>query len=430
MKQDIPVDRSEMEEEGVYLQADDIDEEIEIIDESELAGLENDDNEDIDNANFAIGEDGDDDIDEDEDYVTENEPPEEDAKIVVTGHKEAVLSIAVKADGDIAVSGGQDDKALIWNTSTGQILHEFTGHKDSVVSVGFSCKETFVATGDMGGLIQVFKVGTFENIFTYETDDLQWMRWHPTLDTVLLCGTESGNAWMFKVNDYTQVKTFQGPGFSNTAGSFTSCGTKAMMGYDDGSLRLWDLKSGSTSATIKGNLAHTSTVTCLDIKCDDSVGASGSTDGTVKLVNLQSGKLVNTFECGKARNTVESSASEPKDRSIESVAFCPSLPLLATATVSGVIEVWDSSTFVCRTSMSNPSGISSINWNPIESSLLHVAGLDGSLITYDGRSGQQHSALYGHRDQILDFAVSKTNNILVTASEDSSCRVFEFRAKN
>lgn len=280
MKADIPIDYSKMEEES-YLQPDDIDEgmfynvrvslascliklldivtlEIEIIDERELLEIneqeeaeanrmgegddDNDDDEGDENANADV---------EDDNYTTDNEPPEDNARRVLTGHEEAVLSICVTSKGDIVVSGGQDDKALIWDTNTGEIIFKCTGYKDSVVSTKLSAKETYVATGDMSGLIIVWKLDTKEKVFEYEVEDLQWLDWHPILDHVLIAGTESA-AWMFNVTDPSQVKTFPGFGISCTAGKVFPSGTKSIMGYEDGSIRFWDLKTVSATSTLKG----------------------------------------------------------------------------------------------------------------------------------------------------------------------------------
>lgn len=219
--------------------------EIEIIEESEI--LEINQQEEEEEAHEE--EDENDNVEEEED--DDNEPPEDNAREILTGHEEAVLSVCVTKSGDIVVSGGQDDKALIWKSSTGEILFECTGYKDSVVSTKLSAKETFVATGDMSGLIIVWNLDTKENVFQFEVEDLQWLDWHPVIDHVLMAGTES-TAWMFNVNDPTQVKTFPGFGASCTAGKMTHSGTKAIMGYEDGTVRFWDLKTVSATATIRG----------------------------------------------------------------------------------------------------------------------------------------------------------------------------------
>jgi ribosome assembly protein SQT1 len=38
----------------------------------------------------------------------------------------------------LAVSGGEDDLAFLFNTNTGDELIKLSGHEDSVVAVGFS----------------------------------------------------------------------------------------------------------------------------------------------------------------------------------------------------------------------------------------------------------------------------------------------------
>lgn len=230
--------------------------EIEIIDENELReinDLDINDQPDEDQATGAEGGEPEADM-QDDDFTTENEPPEENAKLVFTRHKEAALTITLSKSGELVMSGGQDDVAYLWNSGTGRVLLECTGHKDSVVCVGFSVGEKYVASGDMSGLVQVWRVDTAEKVFEYETDDLQWMQWHPVLETVLLCGTESGNAWLLKINDHSQTKNYHGPPCANAAGRISKCGTKAVMGYDDGSVRLWDLKTGGVTINVKGNV--------------------------------------------------------------------------------------------------------------------------------------------------------------------------------
>lgn len=48
-----------------------------------------------------------------------------------------------------------------------------SGHKDSVTCAGFSHDSTYVATGDMSGLIKVWRVDTKEEIWSFEVGDLE-----------------------------------------------------------------------------------------------------------------------------------------------------------------------------------------------------------------------------------------------------------------
>lgn len=94
----------------------------------------------------------------------------------------------------MAISGGEDDLAFIWDIKTGETVFECTGHKDSVTECSFSHDDKYVATGDMGGLIQVWNVENKNLIWCYEGDELEWLVWHHSAH-VLLAGVQSGEVF-------------------------------------------------------------------------------------------------------------------------------------------------------------------------------------------------------------------------------------------
>lgn len=167
---------------------------------------------------------------------------------------------------------------------------------------------------------------------------------------------------------------------------------------------------------ILGFNAHKDSVTSLDCTKDDALIGSGSVDCTAKIINCQSNKVLSTFKCG------ESVSQQDENDSVESVDFCSSLPLFATGTVNGAIEIWDITNHTRRHLVEQTNGVSKLSWSPNSNHLLFAAGLDGILRIYDGRSGQLYDTKCGHSDQILDFCVSQER--ILTASEDNTCRVF------
>ena len=72
----------------------------------------------------------------------------------------------------LVVSGGEDDKAYVWNITDGQVVFECSNHQDSVTTALFSHDGCYVATADMSGFIQVWKVATKSVVWTFETGDL------------------------------------------------------------------------------------------------------------------------------------------------------------------------------------------------------------------------------------------------------------------
>jgi WD40 repeat protein len=117
----------------------------------------------------------------------------------------------------------------------------------------------------------------------------------------------------------------------------------SQVGYGDGTMRLFDLKSGEVLHSLTGSSAHTSSVASLAVKDDNNLLASGGVDGTAKLFNTQSGKSIGTFACGMKQDDGESKST------VESMVFTRSEQnFLVTGSLDGLVSVWDLSTQVCN----------------------------------------------------------------------------------
>jgi ribosome assembly protein SQT1 len=115
---------------------------------------------------------GDEPMDEDEDNDAGGLAEEivwEDSSIQhFSGHEGPVYTVAAHPTASLAVSGGGDDFAYIWDTTDGETLVKLTGHTDSVTAAAFSSDGEMVATGGMDGRVRVWgRVGK-ENYKSWE----------------------------------------------------------------------------------------------------------------------------------------------------------------------------------------------------------------------------------------------------------------------
>uniref|UniRef100_A0A2D4Q4Z0 Uncharacterized protein n=2 Tax=Micrurus surinamensis TaxID=129470 RepID=A0A2D4Q4Z0_MICSU len=118
----------------------------------------------------------------------------------------------------------------------------------------------------MGGFIKVWRVAAKEEIWSFEVGDLEWTEWHPQFP-VLLAGTADGNCWMWKIPS-GECKTFQGPNCPATCGCVLPDGRRVVVGYEDGTVRIWDLKQGNSLHVLKGNEGHQGPLTCVACQAD------------------------------------------------------------------------------------------------------------------------------------------------------------------
>ena len=323
-------------------------------------------------------------------------------------HKGSVFSLGVCPKGEMVVSGGEDDRGLLWRSVDGEVVYECGNHKDSVVSCGFSYDGKYVCCADMSGQINVLKAKTGELVWNFETADIEWTQWHPTAH-VLLAGCADGMTWMWKVPS-GQYKTFPAHGVSNTCGRIA--GDLLLTGYKDGALKIWDLKQGLIQHHIKKGMgAHSDGVTSLDVIPSGNLAASGSEDGTCHLSSLHAGKTVETIRFG----------SEAAPDGVESVAL--GATMLACGTLGGSVGVWDLREQKMRHLLSAGAGVVHLKWFPTPYNIL-CCTLDGSVQLWDTRGGEVVRNWNAHSDQVLALDVIEQKNAFVTGSADQTARVF------
>uniref|UniRef100_A0A4W4HJR5 Angio-associated migratory cell protein n=1 Tax=Electrophorus electricus TaxID=8005 RepID=A0A4W4HJR5_ELEEL len=394
---------------------------IEVIELNETEQTPDDLAEEFDDVDFAEAGNVD-----DEGWETEDEmdAEQDDSELTFSRHTGSVFCVSLDpVTNNLAVTGGEDDKAFVWRVTDGELLFECTGHKDSVTCAVFSHDSKLVASGDMSGLIKVWRVETKEEIWSFEIGDLEWLQWHPHAP-VLLAGAADGNVWMWKIPS-GECKTLQGPNCQATSGKILPDGRRAVVGYEDGTLRLWDLKQGNTIYVIKGQDGHQGALTSMECNKDGTLVLTGSVDGQAKLINTSTGKVSPSVQMEISEFIVSESgeSTEQDSNSVESVGFCNVLPLVAVAYLDGTLAIYDLSTQSLRHSCKHEVGIVHLQWEEA-SAMVAVCNLGGVVTLWDGRSGSMVSEYHGHSAEILDFTLNREASVAVTAGGDHKAKVF------
>ncbi|XP_076243626.1 angio-associated migratory cell protein [Calliopsis andreniformis] len=369
----------------------------------------------------------------DEDAMEEDSPEKGDAVCVFTGHKASVFCGSLSKNGKLATTGGEEDKAYIWDTSSGEIVLDCTGHKDSIIFSEFNFDESYLATGDMSGVIQMWKVADRVKIWDYNMGDATWMKWH-TAANILLAGSVDGEIYMWKVPE-GDCKVFQGYGCRAETGALFPDGKRIAVGYEDGIIRIIDLKTTSVLSIISSPLGHSSTITNLDCHSDNNLVLSAAIDGKTIISTANTGKIISILqdlkngEQNNIADTNEDAAGSERNGDtnwVEAAAFCkdPTFQVAATGTVNGEIFIWDISKQVLRQKIDQESGVYKLVWKG-NTSLLFSAGLDGVLRCFYAKTGQCIRSFTGHSADILDLYISENGEKALTTSDDTTARIFD-----
>jgi WD40 repeat protein len=163
----------------------------------------------------------------------------------MTGHTDAVLSVAFSPDARTLASGNADNTIKLWGVASGQLLRTLTGYTDSVYSIAYSADGRTLASGSDDKTIKLWDVASGQ-----------------LLRTVTLTGHT---------------------GYVGSV-AYSPDGRTLASGSRDSTIKLWESSSGVLLRTLTG---HTNWIDSVVFSPDGRTLASGSDDYTIKLGRIE-----------------------------------------------------------------------------------------------------------------------------------------------
>jgi len=352
-------------------------------------------------------------IDQLESLLEEAEEDEkDDSKVQFRSHKGSVFCCSLSKQGLVA-SGGEDDKCYVWRSSDCEVEQEVGPWGDSVTATEWSRDGAYLAVADMAGLVRVYKWPAVTEVFSQEVGDLSWLSWHPQGAHVLLAGAQDSNTWMWKIPS-GESKIFTGSGAGASCGAVLGDGRRAIVGYTDGSLRIWDLKSGASQHNLGQPVGHLDEVVSVAGHKERELAASGGMDGVAVLWNTGSGKSICSLLVGDKQEA-------NSEQSVECVLL--EGVSAVTGSLGGRLGVWDTSTGTARHTTQVGEGVTCLALGG--DGTLWCGTLEGNVRGLDLRTGAPVRELRGHKGSVLDLQLQ--DSTLVTAGDDGVARVFDLR---
>jgi len=373
----------------------------------------------------------------DEDEIYNDGTPEVDDALACVTHKESVLGVAVcPTDRRIILTGGQDDTAIIWGveeTSAGVKIVEryrLTGHTDSVSHVAFSHDGKFAATASYDGTVRIWtpENGTLLHALEGPSKEVEWISWHPK-GHAILAGSADTMAWMWWAPTGKLMQIFAGHAQGVTCGCWGQGGKLVVTGSEDKGIIVWNPRAGTPQQHVRALHEGGIVAICAHPDPDVPIVVSGSEDGSAKVVQIETGKVLHSLT--------------GHEESVEAVGYSNPLPngplLLATGSMDGKVIVWDGKTYDRRYIIKDQveqGGVVRLKWLPQSpyGCWLCTCATDGAVRLFNALSGECVRTLRGHSDTVLDVDVAlgeapaggegAQQLLVVSGAEDNTCRLF------
>ncbi|MDE0300468.1 MAG: WD40 repeat domain-containing protein [Candidatus Poribacteria bacterium] len=217
-----------------------------------------------------------------------------------------VTSVAFSPDGKSLATVAEDKTVKLWDVESGKNIDTFMGHRDGVLSIAFSPDGTTLASRSNDHTIKLWSVATGKHIYT-------------------LGRTASSSI-------ATQIFWDVIAGISNIGGltqpinsvAFSPDGTTLASGASDGTVKLWQVETGRNTTTLAAPGWYSKSVAFSPD--GEIIACTSETLGTVKLWEVSTGKTVDTITGHTG--------------SVDFAAFSPAGTILAASNRVGV-KLWN-----------------------------------------------------------------------------------------
>ncbi|MFD0741534.1 TIR domain-containing protein [Phytohabitans flavus] len=345
------------------------------------------------------------------------------------GHTGNIGRMAWSPDGRLLATPSEDDTVRIWDGSTGEHLHTISAHKDDVDVVAFDRTGKILATAGDDDVVKLWRVDAWTLRTSLKISGSDALAFSPRDDLLAIGGMQraqvydihtgrvryqahkqdsyryvdavafdpagdllasGGDDRLVKVrtaSDGRRLVTLKGHKADVYDVAFTPDGRLLVSCARDNTIKVWDHRAGRLLTTLE---SHTDDVSSLSFAAGGRLMASKGTDGTVRLWDCAT-----WAEVGLIR--------EPDRATWQSVAFHPTLPILATTGREGsknVVHLWrlDPDLIIGR---SRPA---SVTYTSAKIVLVGDSGVGKTGLGYRLANGRfkNHPSTHGQQFWVLD----------------------------
>ena len=175
----------------------------------------------------------------------------------------------------------------------------------------------------------------------------------------------------------------------------------------DQTVRLWNVNTGRLLHTLRG---HTDAVNSVAFSPDGKTLVSASWDGTIRLWNPNNGKLKRTLTGHKG--------------GVGYVAFSPDGRTLASGSADQTVRLWNTTTWKLKSTLTGHTHVvDAVAFSP-DDGMLASGSRDKTIRLWNPRNGKHIKTLTGHTSDIVRLMFSSDGATLASGGLDKTVRLW------
>ena len=339
-------------------------------------------------------------------------PPTGDEQLVLTGHSDVVRQVVFSNNGQLLVSGGEDNSVRIWDATSGRQLVRCDGHRSSVETVAINRQGTMVASGGADDIIRLWNAGTGKRlgILRGHEDTVTHVDFAPDGKT-LVSAADDHTVRIWDLESFSEINLLNGHSDNVNVAVFNHDGSQLLTAGADTAVLIWDTRTGKQLAVLEG---HSEEIWGAGFRADGRQAISCGDDYTIRIWDLETSKEVVKLE----GHTDE----------VNGACFSPNNRLIASAGVDRVIKIWDA---VTLKELATLKGHTDFLWDVVfspDGQQLASCAADGTVRVWNLPAKLLTKELKGHTEPVGQVAISPDGQLLASGSIDQTIRLWDSRS--